>query len=449
MLAAAGWSCAWAQEVRGFGPPEGKRPLPGFGGPAGDEGLARQFPKLASAVTGVDRAGAAREISRTDGNADGIVTEAEWAASGYQTPDRFKLADLNGDGRLSIYEHTLRWVAYRIDRERAQQQGDASGRAAGVRQPTGNPTPDVQTSARDPHIESRLRQTQELAVYTMSLYDRNRNGLVDRSELPSASPLGHLGPADADQDGTVDQGELSAWLRERLAGQRASGLPDDVPNWFLTSDLDNDGQVHLSEFLRSGRGESIPQFERADRNGDGFVTIKELAAPASDGTLRHASGRPHVIEAERETFTQMLITDDVLIKDIDVQLAIAKHGDDDIELNLIGPDGTRATLYFDARAKAWGGGRLFDNTLIDDEAPEIPQRLVRPPLHRSFRPQGMKTPGMQSLKAFYGKPTRGTWRLAIHNKSQVAGLLEGWALLIKPASAAAPRASKPMGPVKP
>ncbi len=221
-------------------------------------------------------------------------------------------------------------------------------------------------------------------------------------------------------------------MRECLAAQPESGLPHDVPAWFLTSDMNLDGQVQLSEFLRTARGGSIAPFERYDRNGDGLVTVKELASPASDGTSRHASGRPHVIEPERETFTNLLVTEDVLIQDIDVQLAIAKNGDDDIELQLIGPDGTRAMLYFNSSTKPWGGGRLFDNTLIDDEAPDIPQRLVRPPLHRSFRPQGMKTPGMQGLKAFYGKPTRGTWRLAIHNKSQVAGLLEGWALLIKP-----------------
>jgi hypothetical protein len=55
----------------------------------------------------------------------------------------------------------------------------------------------------------------------------------------------------------------------------------------------------------------------------------------------------------------------------------------------------------------------------------------------------MKTPGMQGLKAFYNKPARGTWQLAINNKSQVAGLLEGWALLIKPGKPAPPRAAKP------
>jgi Ca2+-binding EF-hand superfamily protein/subtilisin-like proprotein convertase family protein len=413
------------------------RPLPGFGGATGDEGLARQFPKLSSAVTAGDRIGAAREIARTDGNGDGIVTEAEWAASGYQTPDRFKVADLNGDGRVGVYEHTLRWVLGRLEKERyqqQQQQNNTAARATGGSAAGG-------AAARDPLIESRQRQTQDLAAYILPLYDRNRNGIVERAELQSSSALGHLGPADADQDGTVTQAELFAWMRERLATQ-GPDLPDDAPAWFLLADLDQDGQVHLSELLRSGRRDLIPQFERSDRNSDGFVTARELASPGGDETLRHASGVPHVIEAEHETFAQILISDDVAIKDIDVQIAVAKNGDDDIELNLIGPDGTRATLYFDARAKPWGGGRLFENTLIDDEAPEITQRLVRPPLHRAFRSQGMKTPGMQGLKAFYGKPARGVWRLAVNNKSQVAGLLEGWALIIKPA----PQAGQPRKP---
>jgi hypothetical protein len=89
---------------------------------AGDEALTRQFPELAGAVNDSDRSQAASEIGRTDGNGDGIVTEAEWAASGYQPADRFKLNDLNGDGVLTPFEHSLRWAQYRMGRERPSQK---------------------------------------------------------------------------------------------------------------------------------------------------------------------------------------------------------------------------------------------------------------------------------------------------------------------------------------
>ena len=41
----------------------------------------------------------------------GRVTEAEWIASKYQPAARFKLNDLDGDGVLTPYEHSLRWGA--------------------------------------------------------------------------------------------------------------------------------------------------------------------------------------------------------------------------------------------------------------------------------------------------------------------------------------------------
>ncbi len=177
-----------------------------------DEGLARQFPKLAGAVTDVDRSGAAAEIIRTDGNGDGIVTEAEWEASGYQ-PGRFKSKDLNGDGRLSVFEHTLSWTQWRLG------ASGAAGRAPSRRTAAGRQSFHQRASlcsanlcGADSRTESRQRQTQELAAYTVPLYDRNRNGVVDHSELQATSPFGNVAAADADRDGVVTQQELAAWL---------------------------------------------------------------------------------------------------------------------------------------------------------------------------------------------------------------------------------------------
>jgi hypothetical protein len=84
---------------------------------SGEEALKKQFPELASAVNDSDRAEASTEIGRTDGNGDDVVTEAEWIASKYQPAERFKLNDLNGDGVLTPYEHSLRWAQYRLERE--------------------------------------------------------------------------------------------------------------------------------------------------------------------------------------------------------------------------------------------------------------------------------------------------------------------------------------------
>jgi Ca2+-binding EF-hand superfamily protein len=419
---------SFAQGIRGFGPSEGKGPLPAFGNPrAGEMALRRQFPKLVTAVTPGDRTNALRELERTDGNDDKIVTEAEWAASGYQTPDRFRINDLNGDGALTHFEHSLRWAQYRTGKEKAaaQQQKDA-------RQGSGPPPQKAFIAPVGP-TDPRQQQTSDLAAFVLSLYDRDANGAVERTEFQSpSSPFGNVGAADADANGTVVQAELATWLAARRGKQPEFKLPDDFPRWFLQSDFDQDGQVHLAEFMKASPRAAMAEFQRFDRNDDGFVTTKEFSSPAGADTQRFASGLSHIVEAGAEVFADIFITEDFVIEDIDVQLAFVKRGDDDIELTLLGPDGTQAALYFDSQKKPWGGGRLFDNTLIDDEALPIAQRMPQPPLNQSFRSQGSTTPGMKGLKALYGKRARGTWRLSVRNKSRIAGMLEGWALLTKP-----------------
>ena len=88
-----------------------------------EEALKRQFPELVSAVNDSDRAEASTEIGRTDGNGDGTVTEAEWIASKYQPAARFKLNDLDGDGVLTPYEHSLRWAQYCLGPKEIEERG--------------------------------------------------------------------------------------------------------------------------------------------------------------------------------------------------------------------------------------------------------------------------------------------------------------------------------------
>jgi len=434
------------QGLRKFGTPKGKPALRGFGNPIGEDALRRQFPKLAAAVNDSDRQGAGWEIQRTDGNADGVVTLAEWDASGFQ-PGRFQSKDLNRDGNLTFFEHTLNWAQWRMGKEQAATAADAAKPPPPAPSlAKGSPTtvsPSAQPTSRDElRAKSRHIQIDELTAATMALYDRNRNRRIEKSEFHGASQFGDLAKADTDKDGAIIPAELAAWLYATLNAQPAMKAPETTPPWFRSADANDDGQVHLSEYRRVGPKEVFTAFDQYDRNADGIVTALEAASPSAADAVRYPSTRPAVIEAEMDTQLDLLITDDVSIRDIDLQLALVKNGDDDIALYLIAPDGTKATLYFDPKTKPWSGGRLFGDTLIDDEAPIPTQRLTRPPLHRSFRSQGSTTQGHQGLKAFYGKNARGTWHLHIRNSSQIAGLLEGWALLIKPAKPAAPAPQK-------
>ncbi|MEO2015524.1 MAG: hypothetical protein ABGZ53_14245 [Fuerstiella sp.] len=111
-----------AQGVRGFGVLPGKLPFRGFGNPHGEEALRAKFPEAAAAVVGDDRSLARMQISKTDANGDGMVTQQEWTASGYQVPERFPIYDLNGDGFLTVYEHSIGIAAWRRRTERRSYQ---------------------------------------------------------------------------------------------------------------------------------------------------------------------------------------------------------------------------------------------------------------------------------------------------------------------------------------
>lgn len=66
----------------------------------------------------------------------------------------------------------------------------------------------------------------------------------------------------------------------------------DLPDDYLDRDVDGDGQIGLYEWREWDRG-SVDEFFAYDRNGDGFLTPKEVAAgpgerPADDGDSRNA-----------------------------------------------------------------------------------------------------------------------------------------------------------------
>lgn len=449
-LVAAWCQSAGAQGVQKFGTPKGKSALRTFGNPVGEAALRQQFPRLAAAINATDRHEAAREIQRTDVNGDGVVTPAEWNTAGYQAADRFRSYDLNRDGVFTLFELCLRSAQSRTGGEQALKAAEAGSTPSSSR-PTPASLPSTTAVAgtsyyRDRQLaKSRRIQIDELTSQTMALYDRNRNKRIEKSEFQGLSEFGDLTKADADKDGAIGPSEVYAWLSDILDSQPAPKAPDNAPPWFHAADFDADGQVHLSEYRRLSPEDGFSEFDRYDRNADGFVTAVEASSSVAADVIRFPSTRPAVVEAETLTQVEVLVTEDLTIRDIDLHIALLKNGDDDIELSLTAPDGTRADLYFDTKNKPWGNGRLFYDVVIDDEAPAASQPLARPPLHRSFRSQGSTSQGSiskdkQGLKALYGKNARGTWLLQIRNNSQIAGLLEGWALLIRASVAPSPPA---------
>jgi len=65
---------------------------------------------------------------------------------------------------------------------------------------------------------------------------------------------------------------------------RAGRLPADLPGWFDRLDRDRDGQVGLYEWRDSDW--PVEDFQRLDRNGDGFLTIAEIMSAVTEAQTR-------------------------------------------------------------------------------------------------------------------------------------------------------------------
>jgi hypothetical protein len=63
--------------------------------------------------------------------------------------------------------------------------------------------------------------------------------------------------------------------RESTFYVRPSRLPPGLPEWFTRRDGDGDGQISLSEFAPNPTQADLEEFARYDKNGDGFITVRE------------------------------------------------------------------------------------------------------------------------------------------------------------------------------
>jgi hypothetical protein len=81
--------------------------------------------------------------------------------------------------------------------------------------------------------------------------------------------------------------------RQRPVVYRSGNLPQNLPAWFTQLDSDEDAQVGLYEW-RAG-GQSLDEYQRLDRNADGFLTVDEVlrsVAQANGPGSTGPNGRP-------------------------------------------------------------------------------------------------------------------------------------------------------------
>ncbi len=126
------------------------------------------------------------------------------------------------------------------------------------------------------------------------------------------------------------------------------------------------------------------------------------------------------------------VADAKTVVDVNVLVNITHTYDGDLDLSLVGPNGTVVDLSSDNG----GSGENFVNTLFDDEA-ATSITAGSPPFTGSFRPE-------QPLAAFDGIDAAGTWTLRVTDDAGGdTGTLNSWALnLTYPAAACGPSAKE-------
>lgn len=142
------------------------------------------------------------------------------------------------------------------------------------------------------------------------------------------------------------------------------------------------------------------------------------AAPAAIQSCLQvdASDLPKTI-VDNSTITSTLsVTTSLVITDVNIrQLNINHTYDSDLTAYLIGPSGTSVKLF----ANVGGNSDQFINTVLDDAAVAFIQDGAAP-FTGAFSP-------VESLSAFNGQSTFGSWKLAIHDgNSGDDGTLVGW-----------------------
>lgn len=429
-----------AQGVHRFGVPKGKLPPRVFGNPTAQEELRIRFPHAAANIVGDDLAVARNQIDRTDANGDGITTQQEWAESGFSTPRHFTYHDLNGDGILTLYEHSIGVAAWRMRNERRSVDRITAENAARKLRQRENQPPSKNLFAEpgnvNPQLAARSRQVDRLAVYLLRIYDIDGDERLDPSETRRQdSSYGSLTVADANGDKSVSAEEIAAWLLRRLPP--LSQLPLELQS----RDTDADGQVSMPEFLQGSeyvqeqRRNPVDEFQTWDRNGDGWITPRESSRPR-DRLWRFENTHANVLKPRASIVSDIHVAEDFPVGKLSVYVNLRKQNDNFTELLLIAPGGERIVLLAGDGWQPWRGGQILDGVTFEDDAPLIGETLTAPPWQKRLQPHSAEG-NEGKLASLQGRSARGTWRLIVHNQNARAGLLINWSLSITPLDEAA------------
>ncbi len=135
--------------------------------------------------------------------------------------------------------------------------------------------------------------------------------------------------------------------------------------------------------------------------------------------------------------TAITVGQGVTIADVNVKVNIKHTYDSDLQIYLVGPDGTRVNLS----NYRGGSGDNYTNTTFDDQAATAISAGAAP-FSGTYRPDA-------ALSAYNNKSSQGTWRLYVYDGARYdTGTLLGWSLSVTAAASASARALDADGAVE-
>jgi Ca2+-binding EF-hand superfamily protein len=249
-----------------------------------------------------------------DTNKNGYLDKPEWTAVRWQSDPG--PSDLNQDDRLSRDEFCERIVKrWGKGRKDPPATGSSSNRSSNSSSSRTSSTTNSSGSSGAPDDK-----TKRYAEALMRQYDSNKNGVLEKDEWENMR--GDWSPADANRDTRLSIQEITNKLagfggasktssskstesskptesryksgRSRYSSSRNSSksssssekksyrfktvaerLPKDLPDWFKRNDVNQDGQIMMSEYSTAWSELKVREFRKYDLNDDGVITPQE------------------------------------------------------------------------------------------------------------------------------------------------------------------------------
>jgi len=400
--------------------PEGESSVKPFG-PEPDKPLVPDFglPEVKYPYVQADLDEADRTLRRADRNDDGYIDRAEAMKADWTHRNPFEM-DLDKDDRLSRLELGQRYARRRLlSRASGELRKKAWRTGSGIR-----PSRPEEEERRDnSHWWRRGGTRYWLTATILGRFDANKNGRLESREAQSLGiPLGQI---DVDRDGELSRDELHSYLTDMQ--EEAGDLTEGLPGWFYELDANRDGQVAMTEFTTDWTDEKFQEFALFDRNGDGLLTASEASQSKALVGGSYSNQNAEVLSPRKTIISEIEVTDDYLIADLNVRLSITHTHTSFLDAYLTGPDGQQIELF----TGVGGEGDHFDETILDDQG-RYPIVKARPPFKGTFLPEAL-TKKQPSLSHFNGKSVKGVWQLSVRGtRNERFGMLHNWGLIVRP-----------------